>query len=141
MTLDRKKLGEYLACYGCDPEAWPQEARAVGRLAQGHPEFAAMIEEERWFECLLDKDMLEPMPAQLVQRVIARPFSQGAPSETGWFTLRGIFSRLPFTINPAALAVMLIFGFVIGYSAFTPDALGTEETLLQPYADDEGATL
>jgi len=136
MASDEKRLREYLAYYGADVGAWPDDAQSLGRNAQRHGKFAVLFEEEKRFERLLHKRHIEPARADLAQRIVAAALAKDPFQKPEWW----LYDLLT-EIKPATLAAMLVLGFAIGFGALAPASQDKKEVFTQPYSDDEETLL
>ncbi len=136
MKNDQKKLREYLACYGSDIESWPADLQGVGFQALRHPTDAALFEEEKRFEQLLNKRPLEAASSRLADRIIAAAYSTVRFSEEKWQ-----FTQFIKEFNPVAIAATLIIGFTLGFGLVSPMTFNQHAASTESYLDEDGATL
>jgi len=136
MKENETNIRKCLARYGAQVRAWPQELQALGHKAEKMPEFAVLFEDEKRFERLLQYSSVPPFRSDLAQRIIAAACTKAQFTETSGWLYDGITQ-----IRPAALAAMVILGFIVGFGALAPNFQSYKQISLQSYSDDEGAIL
>ncbi len=138
MTLE---TFEQMACiYGGALKRWPEEARQEAKafLAQHPKDAARMLEAEGWLDQALDHAPRQ-RPSQHLEDQVLRTFSSAAIQKSApGFRLRAqAFIQALFpTRNTqlawgAALALIMVFGFIGGYSgrAYTLDSPNVAEIM------------
>ena len=132
IRIDAAILRTYLDLYGADIDSWPEHIKAIGYMAQHHSTLAHMIAQERRFERLLrEHNSFSLVSPILADRIIAaaRPRS---PS-----SIKRAHDAL--VLNRAAMAAMLMLGFIIGFGAIS-EVLQNKAPQVQSYdLDDTGA--
>ncbi len=137
MTFDETTIRTYLAWYGADIAAWPEELKHTGRAAQQRPELAPLFAHEKRFENFLSARRLAPAASQLAERIISASLSKARSDVLPWHPIAAIAQML----RPSALVAMLVLGFAIGFGALAPAPQTEPQLSQQSLPDDEGAML
>jgi len=131
--MDRKEFMDYIGLYGGDLGRWPSGLREEAEaLCSRSPGLRAALDEERRFEeTLLEREFEEPSPG-LEERIIraAASVKRPEPAKNSVIGLLGaIFSAIPLPRPAIALPLLLVIGMAAGYLYSTYTDNDTDTTI------------
>ena len=145
--MDIIQFKENLFLYGANLHQWPEDVKKAGVEAlERSSEIQVLLKEHEHFERLLETRRYEEPANNLAQRIISAS-RQKAPSGLGSFMSALLnefhFPKPAFAMLSAVMILILVIGFVIGFSNPSGSSVSTaqEETSLQAFLYDEGDTI
>ena len=131
--MNSEQFKEYLLLYGSDLENWPdgldQQAMA---LFQGSSEIRELVENEKGFESVL-MDRVVDTPSSDFERRIALSAKPKTAREEGTFSLSGFFEFITLPKPALTMALLLMFGFSLGFFHDTYADTGEDPVELSEY--------
>ena len=147
--MDMKKFEENLLFYGTNVNEWPEEVKKAGLQAlESSSEIRTLLAEHEEFEKVLKERRFVEPDIHLAQRIISASLQQKQKAAFGFGSFISSllnefhFSRPVFTALSFVLILVLILGFVIGFTNPSDTVMtAQDETSLQTFLYDEGEVL